>query len=216
MDNIDLNFWSTITLAIFAFLVTTIGVYYTRNSYLITLKSFEKVKSRSEKAKHYYQEYINKPPSITPSPFLKKIDSDDLNENVNLPTEFTDFLIKNHPNQYFHYVSRLTKSHKYFEIITVSGVTTLKSNINYIGLRQLGYFLLYVLFAMFATFLVLYFPQIINSFSIDNFWGILYLLIIAIILFLALMFMCLFKTTDLSETRFLINELEKHSTNNSD
>lgn len=61
MNNIDFTFWTSTSLAIIAIILTFIGLYYTRNSYLFTLKQFEKDKNRSEKAIHYYQTYINIP-----------------------------------------------------------------------------------------------------------------------------------------------------------
>lgn len=209
MGNVSFDFWSTITIAIFAFLATVIGVYYTRNAYLLTLKSYEKNKARSDKAKHYYETYINKPPSFRPSEFLKKIDSDELNEGVNLPSEFTDFLIKNHPSKYFYFASRLSKAHQYFIFSESKQNPEILCKIKRIFIRQLFFFALYIVFATLASFLSLFNSRIISSFSDDNFWGILFLLIIVIISFLALMIICLNKTTQLSEVRALKNELKK-------
>lgn len=207
MENFDFNFWTTITLAIFAFLATVIGVYYTRNSYLITLRSYEKDKSRTEKARMYYEKYINRPSSYTYSKFLKKIDSDDLNENVILPSSYTDFLIKNHPDNFFYLASRLRNCHKYFDLINHHGDKNPNCKIKHFNLLQWFFFILYLAFGILAIFLILSYSKIITSFSTDNFWGVFYLTTFGILCFLGFMLICLFKTTQISNAKSLVKDL---------
>lgn len=207
MGNFDFNFWSTLAVAIFAFLATVIGVYYTRNSYLITLRSYEKDKTRTEKARMYYEKYINRPSSYTYSKFLKKIDSDDLNENVILPSSYTDFLIKNHPDNFYYLASRLRNCHKYFDLINHHSDKTPNCKIKHFNLLQWIFFILYLLFGILTVSLIFSYSKIINYFSIDNFWGILYLTTFGILAFLVFMLICLFKTTQISNAKSLVKDL---------
>lgn len=207
MGKFDFTFWSTLAVAIFAFLATVIGVIYTRNSYILTLRTYEKDKSRGQKAKHYYETYINKPPSHSPSVYLKKIDSDDLNENVILPSTYTDFLIKNYPDNYFYLASRLRNCHKNFVLMYSNLNEKPICKVKHFNLLVVFYFILYLFFAMCGCLLVFGFSNIVSSFSVDNFWGILFLTSTAVIAFFSLMLLCLFKTTQVNNTRTLIKDL---------
>ncbi|MDM1757201.1 hypothetical protein HX127_06330 [Acinetobacter sp. 256-1] len=203
------DFLIATVIAIFAFLATLVGSYYARNSYLLTLKAFEKDKRRTEKAKHYYDTYINIPPSKYVSPFLKKIDSDDLNESVKLPAIFTDYIIKNYPDRYFYFIANLKKCWTYFEIYTENSEIKVICKVKYFHLQQIGYFCLYILFAMFVVILGLYNDLIINKISESSPWGALYFLGLGIIFSIIFMFASLFKTTQMSDIKRLNNEFKK-------
>ncbi len=103
------DFWVATAIGVIGLFIAVFGVYYTKHSYLLTLREYEKDKKRSEKAKHYFDSYINIPPNQKVSAFMKKVDSDDLNEGVAIPSEYTDYLIKNFPDRYFHLSSLLKK-----------------------------------------------------------------------------------------------------------
>lgn len=205
------DFLITLVIAILAFIATLIGTYYTRNAYLLTLKSYEKDKHRTEKAKYYYETYINIPPNKKVSIFLKKIDSDDLNESVKLPSSYTDFIIKNYPDRYFYFISNLIKCWKYFDISTNNSEIKIKCKIKNFRLLQFGYFCLYLFFAMCLTVLGLYNELILSKVSDNSPWGALYILILGIVFSVIFMFGSLFKTTQISEAKRLNDEFKKLS-----
>lgn len=207
MGKFDFTFWSTLAVAIFAFLATVVGVFYTRNSYILTLRTYEKDKTRSQKARHYYETYINKPPSHKPSIYLKKIDSDELNESVILPSAYTDYLIKRHPDNYFYLAARLKNCHKNFVLNHSCSENSPVCKIKHFNLLMGLYFTLYMLCAMSGCLLVLGFSNIVSAFSEENFVGILYLTTFGIILSVAFTMFALFKTTQITNTRVLIKDL---------
>jgi len=199
----------TFAIGIIGLLIAIFGVYYSKHSYLLTLKTYEKDKKRTEKAKHYYDTYINIPPTKKISAFLKKIDSDDLNEDVACSSEFTDFIIKNFPDRYFQLISLLKKTSVYFEIKEVNGTHMVECKIKKFGLWQFFYFCLYFLFAMCFTFLGLYNDLIIHKLTYDSPWGTLYTICMAIIGLVAFTILSLFKTTQISEAKRLNDEFKK-------
>lgn len=203
------DFLVATAIGVIGLFIAIFGVYYTKHSYLLTLKTYEKDKKRSEKAKYYYDSYINIPPNQKVSIFKKKVDSDDLNEGVGIPSEFTDYLIRNFPDQYFHLSALLKKSWKYFEIVEVNTKKILICKIKYFVLRQIWYFFLYFVYAMGFTFLILYSDIIIHKITIDNPWGALMLISMVAIGLLAFTIHSLFKTTQISEADTLNNYLKK-------
>ena len=204
----QVDFLMSFIVAVLSFIVATVGSYYSRNSFLLDLKILEKDKKRPEKAKHYHDKYINVPPSFTPDPFLKQIDSDELNETVKLPFKFTDFLIKNYPDRYFYFVSLLKKSWSYFDVIEIEKELKIICTIQNIISKKIKYFSLYITFAMISTTLVLYNDIIINKIVVSSGLGTLVILCFFIILSIILTFHFLYKLSQMAEIEILINQLE--------
>lgn len=204
-----LDFLIATVLTILGFIATLIGSYYARHSYLLTLKNYEKDKKRSEKAKHYYETYINIPPSKKVSAFLKKVDSDDLNDGVLFPTIFTDFIMKNFPDRYFYIASLFKKCWSQFEITENNNQIQIKCKIKYFYSLQFGYFCLYLLFAMCIAVLGLYNDLIISKLSDDSPWGALYIIFLGILFSVIFMFGALFKTTQITDAKKLNKEFKK-------
>lgn len=203
------DFWVATAIGIFGLLIAVFGVYYTKHSYLLTLKTFEKDKKRSEKAKHYYDSYINIPSSKKVCVFLKKVDSDDLNEGVAYPSEFTDYIMKNFPDQYFRLAALLKKSWVYFEIEERNNKRILICKINHFRWLQSWYFFLYVIFAMLFTTLALYSNLLINKITIDSPWAVIYMICMACLGLIAFTFLALIKTTQISDAKNLNDEFNK-------
>lgn len=204
----QIDFLMSFIVAVLSFIVATVGSYYSRNSFLLDLKALEKDKNRPEKAKHYYDKYINVPPSFMPDPFLKQIDSDELNETVKLPCKFTDFLIKNYPEHYFYFVSLLKKSWTCFDVIEIEKELKIICTIQNIRSKRIKYFSLYMTFAMISATLILYNDIIINKIVISSSLGTLVILCFFIILSIILTFHFLYKSSQIVEIKMLINKLE--------
>lgn len=202
------DFLMSFIVAVLSFLVATVGSYYSRHSFLLNLKTFEKDKKRSEKAKYYHDTYINKPPSFKASPFRQQIDSDDLNESVKLPFQFTDFLIKNYPNRYFYFVALLNKSWSYFEVSKDGENQTITCKIKNIKWHKVKYFLLYITFAMTTSSLVIYNDFILNKVVIDSGLGTLVILCFFIIISITFTIHSLFKLTQMTDIETLVNEFK--------
>ncbi|WP_019457406.1 hypothetical protein [Acinetobacter sp. GG2] len=117
MNNIDITFFTPNILTVISIVVAFAAFYYTRGSYLLTLQQFKKEKNRREKATEYFEKYINRAPSYKINTFLKKLDSDELTENVAIPSEFTDFFIKKFPDQLYYFLSLLKNNQKHFVIV---------------------------------------------------------------------------------------------------
>lgn len=203
------DFLMSFIVAVLSFLVATAGSYYSRNSFLLNLKVFEKDKKRPEKAKHYYDTYINTPPSFRASPFQQQIDSDDLNESVKLPFQFTDFLIKNFPNRYFYFVALLNKSWSYFEISKDGENQTITCKIENIKRQKIKYFFLYIAFAMITSSLVIYNDLILNKVVIDSGFGTLVILCFFIIISIIFTIFSLHKLSQMTDIETLVEELKK-------
>lgn len=210
MNNIDFTFWTSTSLAIIAIILTFIGLYYTRNSYLFTLKQFEKDKNRSEKAIHYYQTYINIPPSYKTNSFLKKIDHDELTESISIPSNFTDFIIRNYPDYFFILISLLKHSWKFFELKIVDNKEILICTSKYLRLKQLGYFLLYFILGMSFTLLIFIYEDKVNSAEIKSTTGSLLILIFGCLLSLIGSITSLIKVTSLTDAISLNKKLIKY------
>ena len=204
----QIDFLMSFIVAVLSFIVATVGSYYSRNSFLLDLKILEKDKKRPEKAKHYHDKYINVPPSFMPDPFLKQIDSDELNETVKLPFKFTDFLIKNYPERYFYFVSLLKKSWSYFDVIEIEKELKIICTIQNIRSKKIKYFFLYITFAMISTTLVLYNDIIINKIVFSSGLGTLVILCFFIILSIILTFHSLYKLSQMAEIEMLVTQLE--------
>lgn len=205
----EFSFFVATAISIIGILIAVAGVYYSKNSYLITLKTFEKDKKRTEKAKHYYNTYINKPPSYNSPTFLKKIDADDLNEGVSYPSEYTDFIIKNFPDKYFQFSALLKKSWSYFEIIEVQDIQILQCKIKYFRTLQAWYFFLYFFFAMCFVFLALYSDLLIYKITVSSPWGVIYIICMSTLGLIAFTILALLKTTQISEAKRLNDEFKK-------
>lgn len=199
----------TIVIAILAFIATMVGSYYSRNSFLLDLKVLEKDKKRTEKAKHYFDTYINRAPSFRASPYQKQIDSDDLNESVKLPYAFTDFLIKNFPDRYFYFITLLNKSWSHFEISDFEENQKIICKIKSTTQQKWKYFLLYISFAMCTSILILYNDIIINKITMGSELGTFIILCFFIIISMILTCHSLYKATQISEIEMLIKEFEK-------
>ena len=191
-------------IALLAILVSIIGVFYTRGSYLSGLKIYEKDKSHSEKAHYYYQTYINVAPSAKRDSFLKKIDSDALNDGVLISPKFTDYLIKHHPERYFYAASLLKKSYKYFEI-NASGM--LVHQLNHSIKKQVLLLILYFVLVMLGSILFLFNAKILSNISEPYFWPSLFIIFFIILGFITFGFLALNQSTKISEARQLIKEL---------
>lgn len=204
----QIDFLMSFIVAVLSFIVATAGSYYSRNSFLLNLKVLEKDKNRAEKAKHYYDKYINVPPSFTTDPFLKQIDSDELNETVKLPYKFTDFLIKNYPERYFYFVSLLKKSWSSFDVIEIEKELKIICTIQNIRSKRIKYFSLYMTFSMISATLILYNDIIINKIVVSSSLGALVILCFFIILSIILTFHFLYESSQIAEIKMLINKLE--------
>ncbi|MFW2013753.1 hypothetical protein [Acinetobacter bereziniae] len=203
------DFLVATAIGIFGILIAVISVYYTRHSYLLTLKAYEKDKKRTEKAKYYYETYINIPPSKEVNVFLKKVDSDDLNEGVAYPSEYTDYIMKNFPDQYFRLAALLKKSWVYFEIREIKDTRILSCKITHFAWLQGLYFILYFIFAMLFSSLALYSNLLINKITVDSPWAVVYMICMGCLGLIALSLFSLLKTTQISEAKRLNNELKK-------
>lgn len=200
-----------ILIGIVSVLVGLVGNYYNKHSYLFNLRLYNKSKNRNEKAKHYYDNYINSPPNQKVSPFLKKIDSDDLNEGVRLPSDFTDFLIKNFPDHYFYLASLLKTTWKNFEWVEVESKVVLISKIKNFTWLKMWYSLIYLILASTGLNIVLLSDLILSKISPNYPEKILYVLIIIGIGLIMMSFTSLMKVGEISHTSTLNDYFKKVS-----
>lgn len=167
MNNIDFTFFATIFLTIVSIIIAFAAFYYTRGSYLLTLKQFEKKKNRQEKASEYFEKYINKPPSYKINIFTKKIDSDELTENIGLPSEFTDFFIKNFPDQFYYFLSLIKTNQEYFVLIKENNREELISKVRFLRVKMIIFLLFYFILGMLNFALILIYEKYISPLPLD-------------------------------------------------
>ncbi|MDV7458253.1 hypothetical protein R4643_12265 [Acinetobacter baumannii] len=185
MNNIDFTFFATIFLTIVSIIIAFAAFYYTRGSYLLTLKQFEKKKNRREKASEYFEKYINKPPSYKINTFTKKIDSDELTENIGIPSEFTDFFIKNFPDQFYYFLSLIKTNQEYFTLIKENNREELISRVRFLRLKMIIFLLFYFILGMLNFALILIYEKYISPLPLD-----LRLMTIVLLLTLAITTSC--------------------------
>jgi len=178
-------------IALFSIVATTLvgllAVIYGRKSYFISLKNFETDKNMYKKAEFYIREFVNAHPERKVEPFLKKIASDELNGGVELPTTFTDALMRNYADFYFYLVKTLKSTWKSFEVVDgeirciYSEADLLKRAAVYIGVYVITGTLGFFLISNFSWFLSTFKTNsVINTFS-SLIFLITTLLVIAII-----------------------------------
>lgn len=213
MKNLDLGFLANICLTIIPIIIAIFGIYYTRNSFLLTLRQFNKDKKRSEKAIHYYEKYINQPPSHKGNLFLKKIEHDEFIEFVAIPSKFTDFIIKNYPDKFFVLISLLKSSWKSLELVKNGDEEELVCTRKLLRTKQLIYSALYFILGIFSTVLVFIMENRLIKNEIEHIVSSIIITVIFCTLSLFLAFFSLIKATKLSDTIELMKELNKKQKN---
>ncbi|MFV5348657.1 hypothetical protein [Acinetobacter soli] len=198
-----------ILIGIVGVLVGLVGNYYNKHSYLFNLRIYNKSKNRNEKAKYYYDNYINLSPNQKVPSFLKKIDSDDLNEGVQLPSDFTDFLIKNFPDHYFYLAALLKKTWKNFDWVEVGSKTILVSKFKHFRWLKLWYSFVYFILASTGLNLAMFSDLILSKISPNYPEKIFYVLVIIGTGLILMAFSSLVKVAEISHTSTLNDYFKK-------
>lgn len=198
-----------ILIGIVGIIVGLVGNYYNKHSYLFNLRLYNKSKNRNEKAKHYYDNYINLSPNQKVAPFLKKIDSDDLNDGVRLPSNFTDFLIINFPDHYFYLASLLKSTCNNFDWVKVDSKVVLVCKIKHFRWLKIWYSTIYVILASAGLNLVLFSDLILSQISPNYPEKTFYVLVVMGIGLIMLAFSWLMKVGEITHTSTLNDYFKK-------